>query len=435
MKRNRYYQIINWLGIVVVLGITGLLFFHLNQVTGYAGNDFLNRFVYTSEWPSRHTQEINSFMKWCHSLINHTLIWNGLFVSQGLAQTLMLFPKIVFNVLNTIIFLMVGIVINALIYPLKKLNVFVLGITYLFLWFFLPDWGQNVLWLTGATYALWPALLCLLYLLPLRWQYRPKHLTLFTLAMMILSFLVGASSLNMGPTLVAITYLYFRLTPNQYNSRTYQYCSMWTIIIGSFLMLIHSIDTVNNQVSDVVALTFKYDGLLIALFIAALLIITNRHFKVTATLKNAYLMILAAALGLLCLCFSNQLNSRDWLIPTVLLIVACFDLLSILYHRLDTQTTLLILVGSAVACSEFGLVSYRNANVNITQSYQSFTTAQQIIVNNRQHHQLDCVVPPMNPCTTPYNAYYQVDYLHKQASSWVNVWMAKFYHVKKISTW
>ncbi len=69
MQRNRYYQIINWLGIVVVLGITGLLFFHLNQVTGYAGNDFLNRFVYTSEWPSRHTQEINSFMKWCHSLI------------------------------------------------------------------------------------------------------------------------------------------------------------------------------------------------------------------------------------------------------------------------------------------------------------------------------------------------------------------------------
>lgn len=435
MKHCRYYQIINWLGIIIVISITGLFFWHLNQITGYAGNDFLNHFVYVSEWPSHHTQVINNFIKWCHSLVNHTLIWNGLFVSQGLAQTLMLFPKSVFNIINTVIFLTIGIIINALVYPIKKLNALILGITYLLLWFCLPDWGQNILWLTGATYALWPALLCLLYLLPLRWQYHPHHLKLFTILMMGLSFLVGASSLNMGPTLVIITYLYFRFTPRQATSRIYQYCSMWTMMIGSFIMLIHSIDTVHNQLQALITLTFKYDSLLIIIFIAALLIITNSSFKMNIVLKNAYLMALAAMLGLSLLCFSNQLNSRDWFIPTILLLVACYDLLKILLQQFDQQIKLLIFTSGLVALSEFSLVSYYHANTNIAQSYQCFITAQQIINNDRKHHQLNCIVPPMNACTTPYNTYYQVDYLQKSANGWVNEWMAKFYHVKKIKTW
>ena len=80
----------------------------------------------------------------------------------------MQFPKIFFNEVNTIIFILLGLLLNWLIYPWKKLNGIYLAITYLTLFKCLPDFGQNVLWLSGAPMGIWSSVMSLLFLPPFR---------------------------------------------------------------------------------------------------------------------------------------------------------------------------------------------------------------------------------------------------------------------------
>ena len=73
-------------------------------------------------------------------------MWNGRFIAQSLVQLFMQFPKEVFNVANTIVFIAVGLLINLLVHRrIRDVNPIYLLATYCAMFYFLPDFGRACL--------------------------------------------------------------------------------------------------------------------------------------------------------------------------------------------------------------------------------------------------------------------------------------------------
>lgn len=126
-KLHLFIQAINWIINIGIISIISIFFYRLNQITGYAGDDFLYHFLYHGECISA----IHNVFEWIQSVINQTQMWNGRFIAQGLVQLFMQFPKEIFNIANTIAFIAVGLLINLLVRRrIRDVNPIYLLLTY-----------------------------------------------------------------------------------------------------------------------------------------------------------------------------------------------------------------------------------------------------------------------------------------------------------------
>ncbi|GEL13978.1 hypothetical protein FC15_GL000693 [Lapidilactobacillus concavus DSM 17758] len=99
-------------------------------------------------------------------------LWNARLTSIIFEIAAMQVPKTVFNLINTMAYLLVGLEINllatgkhALRQPLQLL------LTYLLMWFFLSGFDSTVLWVSGAANYLWPTVIILAFFMPYRFNY------------------------------------------------------------------------------------------------------------------------------------------------------------------------------------------------------------------------------------------------------------------------
>ncbi|MGZ1041804.1 DUF6056 family protein, partial [Streptococcus thermophilus] len=95
-------------------------------------------------------------------------VWNGRFTGHSIVQIFMQYNKEVFNVFNSSVFLSLGILIDSLSFEIasnkhRKHQVLYLAIIFLILWWFLPEIGKTVLWISGSGNYLWTAVLDLLW--------------------------------------------------------------------------------------------------------------------------------------------------------------------------------------------------------------------------------------------------------------------------------
>ncbi|WP_238146521.1 DUF6056 family protein, partial [Streptococcus suis] len=99
------------------------------------------------------------------SQVNHWNLWNGRFVAHTMVQIVLMFPNIVFDILNTVAFLVLGLFVERFVVRLdstkKQGNPELLVLIYLLLWWFLPEIGKTVLWVSGAGNYLWTSLIYL----------------------------------------------------------------------------------------------------------------------------------------------------------------------------------------------------------------------------------------------------------------------------------
>lgn len=83
------------------------------------------------------------------------LTWNGRSVLQILMTVCCLIPKSVFNVLNSVVFVVFSLLIYWNINGRKKYDCFLYVLIQLCIWYFCVDFSQTVLWLSGACNYLW----------------------------------------------------------------------------------------------------------------------------------------------------------------------------------------------------------------------------------------------------------------------------------------
>lgn len=154
-------------GFALVAFFVFVLFKQLNDYTGYAADDYLYHFFFQGEMPSNHLRHIHNLLDLIQSIQNHTRLNNGRFVAHSMVQLFMQWPKSVYNVANSIVFILVGALINIHVFgSIRRLRVGYFALTFALMWIFLPDYGSSILWLSGGFNYLWVVLVYLIFLLP-----------------------------------------------------------------------------------------------------------------------------------------------------------------------------------------------------------------------------------------------------------------------------
>ena len=161
MKKNN----VAWCG---VIAITGIVFYLFNSVVPYYSDDWWYSFIHQSDG-SYPTHRITSPGDIITSQINHYQTVNGRLPVTAVVQAIVSFcPKAMFDLLNTVIFLLATTLLTRYAFPHthRTPSMWLVSATSLFL--LLPGHYETMMWATGSINYLWVAVWILATLL--LWQ-------------------------------------------------------------------------------------------------------------------------------------------------------------------------------------------------------------------------------------------------------------------------
>lgn len=145
------------LGILFVL----LFFFALNRLYPAYLDDWYYCFKYTNY---TNGEEIKSFWDILEGQYKHYFAWGGRSVVHTIAQFLLWIGSFWADVLNTIAYVALVLIIYAIANRSNKANVSVFILINVLIWFTLPSFSQNLLWITGSANYLWGCLIVFAFL-------------------------------------------------------------------------------------------------------------------------------------------------------------------------------------------------------------------------------------------------------------------------------
>ena len=140
----------------------------LNFSCGYLSDDYHFKFIWRDFNAYGIENRIDSFGEILLSMKNYYMMSGGRVLCHFIAYLLLVPGKWLFNILNSGVFVMMGIVIERIaVLKTSKQHKWLLPAVYISMLFFLPCFGDDVLWLSGAVNYLWPTvlLLCAIFMM------------------------------------------------------------------------------------------------------------------------------------------------------------------------------------------------------------------------------------------------------------------------------
>lgn len=225
---------------LLVLVPIAILFYILQDLTPFFRDDYTYRYSFATG------ERITSLIDIFPSLYNHYFSMNGRLVTHFFAQLFLLIPRPVFNVVNTLAFLSLGLLVYANAYgTLRKLELLPLSFVYFALFLVAPVFGQSFLWIVGSANYLWGIVCATAFFLPYRVALNSNELScsnkpksiLAAIGMLLLGIIGGWSNENNSIALlvmVLMVCIYFVLSKKQI--KLWMVTGLFGNIIGFVLM-------------------------------------------------------------------------------------------------------------------------------------------------------------------------------------------------------
>jgi hypothetical protein len=149
--RNKYF--------ICSLILTGYVLM-LNVLTPYVADDFVYKYSF------RDGTRITSVLQIFPSLYQHYMDNIGRIVPHFFAQLFLMGPKWIFNIANTLMFVLLVALIVRLAGAGKKFSAILYFLVPILIWQFVPGFGQVFLWEDGSFNYLWSYTFAVVYLIP-----------------------------------------------------------------------------------------------------------------------------------------------------------------------------------------------------------------------------------------------------------------------------
>lgn len=451
-KKNN--SILKKIAFILILLITFIAVYILNQKTHLVSDDFRYTFLYENFWPNETTPRITSLTDIFHSMYNHYFMWGGRIVAHTMLQFILMFDKQVFNIVNSLVFVGLAIAIYFHCNVNKNINLPLLAGICFCLWFFIPNFGLTVLWASGACNYLWCTLIILLFLLPYR-RYIDLHDddndgVLKNIGMLLFGLVAGWTNENTGGAMIFLIMMFMVY---------YKFIGLkipkWSILgflsssLGFVLLAIAPGNTVRNNTAlektlnivdnilKVTKYTYNMSVVLFLLFFVVLIFLiwtnTNRNLvREQITLSVMYL--LAAFAGIYVLAISPQISLRTWFGPIMFIIIATGNLYANI--NIDNTNKNLIyplLIALFVFTSVQFMLEYKVVYRDVTKTYNEVNYQIETINEEKAKGNLDIKVKNISKPQTDYNAFLGTRYIMDNPKSWFNTWMAKYYGINSIA--
>lgn len=428
-----------WL--IITFLTTFLFIFLLNYITYYTSDDYCYRFIYKEYLPTDSVEKINGIGSILTSQINHYFNWNGRFVAHSIVQFFMQYNKLLFDICNSIAFIILGILIYRIVSHfhsnemLKKNKVLTYLLIMLLLWILIPEFGKSVLWVSGSGNYLWSGLI---YTSLILYYIKVKSSTIFTVfGAILLGFLAGATNENSGPASILIIIMI-----SIWDIISSKKISIWRIsgILSSILGFIIMMKSPGSLRRGSMEYTFEnikhnfmviyqkdvyhfFFGYLILIIIISLLVYQKRVEKKDIVFTSIFLVGHFA--GIYCLILSPSAPLRTFFGPAIFLIISIIYLFcKIEYHQKFKNILVAVLLF-------YSLISYAYAFQDIHRNYIEVNEQVEILKNSSSDEDVKLkILTPSHSLTNPYNG---TTNLSTDSNAWFNLWMAEYYNVKSIT--
>lgn len=446
MKKSKTVALVTLLALLLIIAVQ---MYVLNIQTPLCRDDYSYSYTFAV---TEGKYKISNIKDVIESQINHYKVLNGRVITHTICQSFLIFDKSVFNVFNTVAFVLLVVLIT--FHSTKKLDskaLLTALFAFLCLWYFTPAFGDSFLWLTGACNYLWGILIIYSYLLVQNKAiegYTPHKGALNILiypVYFIFAFITGATNENTGAALLVMSVTVALISIIKHK-RVYalSIVGFWGNFSGFLFMILapgQSVRLENNggmgnfdlwlkRIGYISRDFYKYHKILMLAFALLLVIAIIKKVKIeklfvpivffTGTLASVYSMIL-----------SPYFPERAWCGPTVLFVTTVLSLACALLP--DIRKRYIVgLVG--VACAILGYAfaeDYKIAYADVTAINQAVTEREALIDEAKAQGITTVELEPIKD-NSRFTPYVDFDDLNNNPDNWPNTALAMYYELDKV---
>ena len=318
----------------IILAIIFIIMLILNIFTPLIADDYNYKYIYGTN----HKVLVNSIFDVFISQYNHYLLWGGRTVAHLIAQIFLIFPKIVFDICNALCYTGIVYLIYYLATEKQDKPYLIIGI-HLLLWFFIPYFGEDFLWLIGSCNYSWTLLIMLSFLAFYK-KDKLKNNKRNVFLMFLFGVIAGWTNENtaFGLIIIVISWIIMEKYKNSKVNK-WKISGLIGAIIG-FIILIAAPGnyarkaTMNiegsmiiNWIKRFIECTEGVRDYLLPLLIIILILLSYYKYKNKKVNLKVFSYILGAFVSVYAMILSPQFPIRAWVGIIVFLIIPCIILL------------------------------------------------------------------------------------------------------------
>ena len=428
IKENKAFVII---GTLVFLSM-----FVLNFTTPMVYDDY----TYTRSFAT--WERITSFKEIFPSLYAHYFVMNGRIISHFFAQVVLFLPRHIFIVLNSAMYVAMGYLVYKHITGTKRKSPVLFCLVFIMMWFYIPAFGDTVIWIDGACNYLWTGVLVFLVLLPFRLYLDDNSIMQskkWIFIMLIAGFIMGWCNENTSAAAIMSVVLFAVLYKiNKMKIPAWLY----TGFIGSVITFIVMITAPSNaarkehfESSGIIKdLIYRFKDITTkliegpyAVFIVIMIFVFVYLLFKLKTWKN---LMLPAIYALLFFASAHAMIASPYFPERAMFggVLSLMISIGMLAHQIPVKkdfavTMALIAVTIVLYCVEYAYVFYYDVSIMLQEKRRT-----EYILSEKEKGNLDIVVEPI-PAAGDKNAWAD---LKTDPDHWVNEVTALYFEVDSI---
>lgn len=330
--------------IILILLAVFLSMLLLNYLTPLIADDYSYSII--------KSKKENDFIKIIDRQINHYFTWGGRSVAHTIAQIfLIIIGKPIFNICNSAMYIALIWLIYRIARPNEtKEKPILLLLIHLLLWFVVPVFGQDCIWLIGACNYLWTTVIILFFIYQYTKKKEKKDNILNMLLMFLFGILAGWTNENTAFGLIIVTAGIIYISKRKHkNINKWQISGLIGAILGFIILIaapgnyvrMEEFEGNDSIVLELIERTLDYSITLVKyllpiILIAGILIIFNVRYKKKIH-KEVYLYFIAAFFTVYSMVLSPTFPRRAWF---GVIVFAIIGIIKLLYNTFDIDTKL-----------------------------------------------------------------------------------------------
>ncbi len=437
-KKKAFYNSGLWFGVVSVVFFAVMFFF--NHLTPYVADDYVYMFNFRDGTPIADGGILDIF----RSMYGHSLCMNGRAVSHGFEQLFMLYPKFVFNLVNTFLWVFMVYTIYRISNYGKKHNFLLyLGIG-MAVWYYTPSFGQVYLWQVGSVNYLWGMMWGLLFIAPFVYRFTHgkdllKHgwqKVVFCILSVIVGYYIEITSF----IVILLAVIFLVLIPVMGKGKKFSWLTVATVmaIIGYILLLMmptevgakqaqmdigRLIDNIRSVTTLLKTHTMPIMAVWAVFFVLGL---TGKIAKERLILSGVFAFGAVSAAYMMII--ARYIPDRCMITTTVLAIIAVAVLIPELLKERSLNVTLIY----GVLLSIVFAFSFVEGGCDIVKSHMQVSEREAVIEQKKAAGELDLQLPLIK-WETKYSPFYAlIDMQTATHDTWPNNQMSHYYGVNSI---
>lgn len=313
--------------IVIILFIIFAMMLILNFLTPIIADDYSYSFGANGE-------RIKNIIDIIVRQIDHWLNWGGRNVAHFIANFLLMYPKTIFNILNSLMYTALVYLIYKHSQTTKEEKPLLLILIHLGLYFLTPVFGQNCIWLIGSCNYLWTIVIILIFLLMYRENYKKKDTIALSIGMLLLGIIAGWTNENTAFGLIVIEILSMLAYKGKDKIEKYKISGLIGTIIGFIMMICAPGNFIRNKefadessfvvkiIKRIFNVTISIMDLIPILIICVIILISIYIYKNKKIDKRAWIYLIASFLTIYAMVLSPTFPERAWFGIVVFMLIS-----------------------------------------------------------------------------------------------------------------